>query len=74
MGFDNRPANGKSHAEPVALGRVERLENLNELVTCQTGAVIADRDFNCVGTIGFRPHYDFAFARRRAFHGVKRVD
>ena len=74
MGFDNRPANGESHAEPFALGSVERLENLTRAVARQTGAVISDRDLNRAGAICFRPHFDFVFPRARILHRVKRVD
>jgi hypothetical protein len=56
MGFGNRLTNGKSHTEPFALGSIERLENLSEIVARQTGAVISDRDLNRAGTICFRPH------------------
>ena len=73
MVFD-RPANGKAHAEPGALGSVERLENL-----AQTG-----RSSNRGHDLGpkFQPcrrhllcsHFDIVFLRGPIPHRVKRID
>jgi hypothetical protein len=74
VGFDNRPTNGKSHAEPFALGSIERLENPSELVTRQTGAMISDRNLNRAGAVCLRPHFDVAFRCNRFLHRVKGVN
>jgi hypothetical protein len=74
MGFNNRPTNGKPHAETLPLGGVESFENLIGLVADHADALISDRDLNCAGTILFYPHEDFSFPRGRPIHGVERIE
>src|SRR5215467_4890147 len=73
MRLDDGAADGKAHAQSVALGRVKRLKNFIHFHGTHAGAVVAYGNPYHARVFYLRKHFDFTILSRTIFHRVNRI-
>src|SRR5262249_18792620 len=73
MRFDDRAADGKSHAQPPVLGRIERLEDMLAICEAYTPASIKDSYGDFIVSKLLHLHPERLVGDVRLFHGFDSV-
>src|SRR5262249_55707054 len=74
VGLDDGPADGQSHAKPVALGGIKWLKDLIELVPAQARSTVTHRHLCHASALLLRLQHNSTLVNRTVLHRVKRIE